>query len=132
MAAWRDFRESLEVVKDPFQSVLDFYKKAPLVSIHTDPWDPKTWPGPWELLFENQYCDFCTVLGMCYSLQLTERFKDSKFEIHISKDNSKSSINYLLFVDDIVINHDNEKVISEKDLPEEAYSQRIYPMQKLH
>lgn len=132
LASWRNFRDKLESSQTPFQDVLSFYKQARLASIHTDPWDQKTWPSPWELLFENRYCEFCTVLGMCYSLQLTERFKDSFFEIHISKDNSSSEIYYLLCIDDVVINYDDNSVILKNDLPDSMYSQRIYTMTKLH
>jgi hypothetical protein len=127
LAAWRDFRETLEVHEDPLQSVMDFYDRAPRVSIQTDPWDQDTWPTPWELVNENQYCDFARVLGMCYSLQLTERFKGSIFEIHIGIDTSNSSLMYLLFVDDRVIGM-GESYVHCSEIPETFLPQKIYPM----
>ena len=57
LVAWSHFRKSLESSNDPFKDTLDFYNKAPTVSIHTDPYDKTTWPTPWELLQENMYCD---------------------------------------------------------------------------
>ena len=74
LLAWSKFRQGLETSTDPIQDVIDNYNTAPTVSIHTDPWNQDSWPSPWQLILENQYCEFSRVLGMCYSLQLTERF----------------------------------------------------------
>jgi len=132
MSAWRKFRDSLESSDDPLKDVISFYKSAPYVSMHTDPWDQKTWPGPWQLLHENRYCEFAIVLGMCYSLQLTNRFNHSNFEIHISTNNEKSESYYLLYIDDLVIGHNTDSVIEKRNLPDALYSQRIYQMPVLH
>jgi hypothetical protein len=129
--SWSSLRQKLEVAADPFQEVIDFYKQAPYVSVHTDPWSQDMWPDPWELVYENQYDEFCTVLGMCYSLQLTDRFKGSEFEIHICTLESLSYV-YLLFVDDYVLGYDNNKVVLKKDLPMDLQSQTVYAMPKLN
>jgi hypothetical protein len=127
LASWQEFRESLETVDNPLQSVLDYYDQAPRVSINTDPWDNGTWPDPWELINENQYCTFCTVLGICYSLQLTERFKGSNFEIHIGIDRKKSRTVFLLMIDDIVIGW-NEGLVNKLELPKTLQIEKIYSM----
>jgi len=132
LSLWRDFRMQLESSPDPLQNVIDFYARAPLVSISTDPWDQKTWPNPWELLKMNEYCDFCIVLGMCYSLQLTERFLESKFEIHISTDHEKSKMYYLLFVDNNVLGFNHDVYVDRTTLPQSLVSQREYIMPALH
>jgi hypothetical protein len=129
--SWSSLRQKLEVAADPFQEVIDFYKQAPYVSVHTDPWSQDMWPDPWELVYENQYDEFCTVLGMCYSLQLTDRFKGSEFEIHICTLESLSYV-YLLFVDDYVLGYDHNKVVLKKDLPMDLQSQTVYAMPKLN
>lgn len=131
LKSWGCLRQSLETSEDPFLEVLEFYKQAPYVSIHTDPWSREMWPTPWELIYENQYDDFGRVLGMCYSLQLTERFKGSTFEIHISTLESLSYL-YLLFVDNHVLGFDDNKSILKKDLPMELQSQTVYSMPVLH
>ena len=114
LASWNQFREKLDKSKDPIQDALDYYDQAPRVSINTDPWDNTTWPDPWELVHENQYCAFCSVLGVCYSLQLTERFNESKFEIHIGIDRERSRTVYLLLIDNIVISwNDGEAKLTE-------------------
>jgi hypothetical protein len=130
LAAWAEFRTSLETSDDPLNDVIEFYRRAPLVSIHTDPWTPSMWPDPWQLLDENQYCDFCTVLGQCFSLQLTDRFKASTFEIHIITDNNLG-YRYLLLVDDMVLGYDKNVAIHCKDLPSSLQSHHVYAMPSL-
>ena len=131
LQVWSDFRESLETSDDALQDALDFFSRAPKVSLFTDPWDQSRWPSPWEMIYENQYCEFVRVLGMCYSLQLTERFKGSCFEIHIGIDNENSETYYLLFVDNKVIGYD-EDIVDKRNLPNTFVSQRIYQMPSLH
>jgi len=131
LAAWRDFRDELEEAEDPFRKVIDFYKAAPYVSMHTDAWTQEMWPNPWELLNENQYDEFCTVLGMCYSLQLTDRFKGSKFEIHICTNRENSELHYLLYVDDTVLNWNNNYV-HKSEMPQQIVPQKIYCMDHVH
>jgi hypothetical protein len=132
LAAWHMFRLGLETSKSPLEDVVALYSTAPVESIHTDPWDQTSWPQPWQLLDENQYCDFRIVLGCCYSLQLTDRFKGSSFEIHIAMDYSKSETYYLLFVDDNVIGYEQGTVTTRSKLPETLVSQRVYVMPSHH
>jgi len=130
VSLWRQFREDLELSKTPLQDVVNFYETAPTVSIHTDPWDDTTWPDPWELVYENQYCGFCKLLGICYSLQLTERFNQKKFEIHIGIDHTNTETYYLLFIDDQVIGY-NDEIISNENLPSTIVSHKTYTMPAL-
>ena len=131
LQAWSIFRQSLEGSKDPLQDVVDNYAQAPTVSIHTDPFNKNTWPSPWELIQENQYCDFCIVLGQCYSLQLTERFKGVNFEIHISVDREKAKDFYLLYTQERVIGYDKYKHICKSKLPKTIETQIKYPMPQI-
>jgi len=128
---WRNLRDKIETADDPFRLVTDFYKTAPLVSISCDPWGTETWAGPWELLEENQYCRFGIVLGICYSLQLTDRFKDLPFEIHISTDEKNSNTYYLLFVDEWVLGYDSEEAVHRDNLSDTLHSQAVHVMPKL-
>jgi hypothetical protein len=132
LQSWHDFREQIESEQDPIQFVIDNYEQPPTVSMHTDPWTPEQWPSPWELIQENQYCEFCKLLGICYSLQLTDKFSQANFEIHIGIDKEESKTYYLLFVDDIVIGYLDETYVHRSKLSENYYSQQVYPMPKLN
>lgn len=125
---WQLFREELESTDDPLQLVIDQYSKVSQISRYTDPWTPEMWPTAWELISENTYCDFCVVLGMYYSLQLTDRFKGSKFEIHIGIDRVQSSSYYLLIIDNRVIGYDNERHVALDELPSTYMSERVYQL----
>lgn len=126
--AWSCLRQELETSQDPFQQVINFYSKAPRVSIATDPWDKSRWPDPWEMVFENQYDEFLTVLGQCYSLQLTDRFKGSAFEIHIGIDVEESKTYYLCVINKSTVLGWNESYVTLDQLPESLVSQKIYTM----
>ena len=131
LLSWSNFRKSLETSEDPIQDTINFYNNAPTISIHTDPWTPEMWPTPWELLQENQYCPFTSVLGMCYSLQLTERFSEVPFEIHIIVDRENSATFYLLYVGDIVIERHYEAKIYAGELTKDCEIKKVYCMEKL-
>jgi hypothetical protein len=65
LRAWNEFRQSLEASTDPLEDTVKFYERAPVVSIQVDPWDSDTWLNPWELLYENKYCEFSKILAIC-------------------------------------------------------------------
>lgn len=131
LRAWNSFRKSLETSQDPINDTIEFYRNAPMVIIQVDPWDSDLWLNPWELLYENKYCEFSKLLAICYTLQLTDRFMDDDFEIHIITDNEKSTTHYLLFFQDKVIGYDWSRVIDKNELPKNLQSQKVYSMPKL-
>lgn len=131
LASWRNFRLSLETATDPLQEVIDAYKTVPLVRFQCDPYDRTTWPSPWEVIDENIYCEFVKLLGMCYTLQLTERFSNETFEIHIKYNKADSSIYYLLQVNDTIIGYDDNSYVNIKDLPKTLVSQETFTMPPL-
>jgi hypothetical protein len=128
LAAWVDFRNQLETSNTPLDDILDFYNRAPLVKIQVDPYDQSSWLDPWMLLYENKYCDFSILLGIFYTLALTTRFSDSKFEIHICTNKNKSEIKYLLFVDNNVIGYAPNRVLLKNDLPATLLIEKTYEL----
>ena len=125
---WSDFRKSLEVSETPIKDAIEFYSRAPLVSIQVDPYDKSTWLDPWDLVYENKYCEFAIILGIAYSLQLTERFSQAKFEIHICTDNEKSEVKYLLNVNDDIIGYTIDGAISKAELPKNLIVETKYTL----
>jgi hypothetical protein len=125
---WRELRDSLEVSKNPIQDTIDFYNCAPHCSIATDPYTPSSWPDPWELLEENNYCAFVKILAICYTLQLTDVLSQASYEIHITRDNKSSSTYYLLFVDDQVIGFNGDTHVHRKELPTTLFSELVHKL----
>ena len=103
ISVWQDLRNDLETSKDPFNLLFDFWNAVPTNAISTDPYDSKTWPDPWEMIQQNDYCEFKKILAIFYTLQLTDRFSEADFEIHITLDRDKSRYVYLLSVDNLTI-----------------------------
>jgi hypothetical protein len=131
LAAWYQLRQQLETSDTPLEDTSRFFLRLPRVKIYTDPYDSATWPTPWELISENEYCEFNLILGMCYTLQLTERFKDCQPTINVSFDTVNKTVYYLLTLNDKVYGYD-EDWIDAKDLPKSLKTQKIYVMKQLH
>jgi hypothetical protein len=130
--AWYKFRQQLEDSSDPFLDVAKFFLRLPRVKFYTDPYDQSRWPTAWELISENEYCEFNLILGMCYTLQLTERFKNSQATINVAIDTINKTVYYLLKIEDKVYGYADEEWISAKDLPKSLKTQKIYHMKQLH
>ena len=131
LVIWREFRNSLENSTDPIQDTIDFYNRAPIVRLAADPFTPSTWPDPWELLQENNYCDFVKILAICYTLQLTDCLSQSTYVIHTAYDPVKSNTYYMLYVDEKVIGYIGDTYVLQKDLPNTIQSQFEYTMPPL-
>ena len=89
LKSWYDLRKSLEDsdIKTSCLAIDNWCQKAPLVNHYLHQTDIDNWPGPWELLVENNYCQLARGLGMVYTLQLVG-VKDIDFCIAID-DNSE-------------------------------------------
>lgn len=131
LTAWYNLRQHLETASDPLLDVANFFSKLPKTKFYTDPYDPDTWPTPWELITENEYCNFNLILGICYTLQLTERFKDYQPKINLAIDTINKTVYYLLFVKDKVYGY-SEGWIDKKDLPKSLKIQKKYAMPAIH
>lgn len=117
IASWHDFRDQLENIDDPIQAVIDLWNKAPISSMTCDPYDQSTWPDPWQLIESNKFCEFSKILAIYYTLSLTDRFSNHKFEIWVAHDIDNQVMFYLLIVNGIVIGYDRLKSINIDDLP---------------
>lgn len=129
---WSGFRTSLETSATPVEDTIALFNAAPAELYAADPYDPSTWPDPWELIHENSFCPFVRILAICYTLQLTARFSNSNFEIHIIKDRSLSTTEYLLYVDDLILGTSQGKCVIKDKLSETAHSEYTHVMPLLH
>jgi|TARA_R110000796_G_scaffold47966_2_gene114939 hypothetical protein len=125
---WVEFRKKLEASSDPIQDTVTKYNNAPMVNIQVDPYDKDSWLNPWQLLNENQYCNFARLLGIFYTLNLTTKFSKAPAEIHISKDPKNSEVLYLLYFDNKVIGYDFEKAVDIEDLPKNLSTEITYTL----
>lgn len=129
---WYNFRQQLESSTSPLEDCAAYFSRVPRVKIYTDPYDQSTWPTAWQLIDENEYCQFNIILAICYTLQLTKNFENVCPTIKIAIDNVNKTVYYLLFIDDKVYGLDNRGWISVKYLPKSLKYLKIYTMPPLH
>lgn len=127
---WVSFRNTLETCDDPLQKTIDYWNKAPISSRTCDPFDKSTWLDPWNLIEDNHYCEFSKILAIYYTLVLTDRFKDSYFEIQVINDRNAHELRYILYIDDYVIGFFYNRSIHQDELPNDLDVQISYPMLK--
>lgn len=113
IAAWKQFRDGLEVSNHPLEEVAELWSHAPFVSAYLDPKNPTEWPDPWRLILDLRLDDLAIVLGMLYTIKLTRRFIHTECEIHTSTAPEKKDPLYLLIVDKKhVLNLEYKNVVS--------------------
>ena len=73
LQSWFDLRQEIKElnIKNQCVKIDSWWQKCPLVNhyLHTD--FMHEWPGPWELISENNYCPYARALGMVYTLLLS-------------------------------------------------------------
>jgi hypothetical protein len=128
LAGWVALRQEIEDHPDPFNHVIAFWNKAPISPRSCDPFDKESWPKAWDLIEENKFCDFSKILAMYYTFLLTDRYKDSYYEIRIVNDRKEHRMMYLLIIDGNVIGYDYKNVVNIVDLPKGLTTQSSHVM----
>jgi len=112
---WQNLRLQLENSDQPLEDAIDFFDNIPTENLAVDPYNETTWPNPWLLIEENVYCRFLKILGICYTLQLTDRFSSRDFEIHIGIDSENNDLVYKIQIDNESISSYNDMYILNKE-----------------
>ena len=112
LKSWYDLRKSLENsdIKTRCTQIDDWWQKAPIVNHYLHPQEVTDWPGPWELLVENNYCQIARGLGMVYTLLLLG-IKDVDFSLAID-DNSEECALVMVNNAKYILNYYPNTVIS--------------------
>ena len=72
---WNDLRRQLGSLplEQQLPIVNDWWFRAPIINQHLR-WDShRTWPGPWDLLAEDRWCDVARALGIVYTIMIIEQ-----------------------------------------------------------
>jgi hypothetical protein len=72
LRSWYELRQSLQNadIKTKCLEIDKWWQSAPIVNHYLHPHEIDTWPGPWDLLNDNEYCYIARGLGMVYTLLL--------------------------------------------------------------
>ena len=126
LQAWYDLRQSLKEadVQTRCVEVDKWWQSAPLVSHYLHPHEVSVWPGPWDLLNDNEYCYFARGLGMVYTLLLlgitcidfcVATDDNSEEVVIVLVDNAKYVLNY--WPDSVLnITQQQFKIVQKLDL----------------
>ena len=125
LRSWYDLRQKLQNA-DTATKCLEidkWWQSAPLVNHYLHPHEVSVWPGPWELLNDNEYCYLARGLGIFYTLVLTGiedvdfllgRDDNNEDVALVLVDSAKYILNY--WPDTVLSNTLNEfKIISKVD-----------------
>ena len=69
---WRSFRKQVSALgtEQQLESVIAWWKMAPIGTRVIDIYNSNDWPDPWELIHKGEFDENAIALGMAYSIQL--------------------------------------------------------------
>ena len=70
LSKWREFRKGLDTddTLEVCDTVVNWWKMAPISKMTIDPVDSRTWLTPWEMLHSGDFCENSLALGMSYTI----------------------------------------------------------------
>ena len=82
---WKRFRvnQSTKSLAIAIQETCDLWATTPFTPFFLDPAQPSSWPDPWTLISDNYYCDLARVLGIVYTLMLSDHATNLVPEIRV-------------------------------------------------
>jgi len=120
---WKQFRKRLGTL--PLESALaecvDFWQKAPFTPYYLEHADQTNWPDPWQLVYENYYCDLAKALGIVYTLHLSEHGTNLEMSIRVYQDPLSRGQYNLAWIDQgkYVLNFISDEIVNRTQLPKE-------------
>lgn len=75
LAAWYALRHEAQHqdLAPALNMINDWWWRAPIVNQTMPPREVESWPGPWDLVAQNSYCELARALGMLYTVMMLER-----------------------------------------------------------
>jgi len=75
LPAWHALRHDAQHqdLDTALANINDWWWRAPMVNHTLIRQDPDSWPGPWDLLAQNSFCDLARALGMLYTVMMLQR-----------------------------------------------------------
>ncbi len=110
---WREFRDRVSKLstENAVTEIEHLWSYAPYVNhyLHYD--SVNEFPDPWELLYDNYYCNLAKALGIVYTLYLSGR---TDVEIKIYIDPTSAEQYNLVYVDEgkYVLNYLHDEVVN--------------------
>ena len=117
LRSWHDFRKEINDLDliSAIQKTNHLWCYAPFVNHYLTTDQIAEWPGPWELLYENYYCDLAKALGMLYTLYLSDHKDALDMEIRIYINPDTKQIYNLVWINrgKYVLNLEYDEVVNK-------------------
>ncbi len=90
LSRWRAFRKGLNTdnTLEVCETVVNWWKMAPISKMTIDPVDSNTWPTPWEMLHSGDFCENSIALGISYTIHYANESIPNELMFITSKENS--------------------------------------------
>lgn len=117
LRSWHDFRKEINDLDElsAIQKTNHLWCYAPFVNHYLTTDQIDQWPGPWELLYENYYCDLAKALGMLYTLYLSDHKDALDMEIRIYTNPDTKQTHNLVWINQgkYVLNLEYDEVVNK-------------------
>ena len=115
---WHDFRKKIseQQIEPALKETTHLWSYAPYVAHYLTTDHIEEWPGPWELIYENYYCDLAKALGIVYTLYLSDHKPEIEIRIYTNP-STKDEYN-LVFINKgkYVLNLVHDEVVNKKQI----------------
>jgi hypothetical protein len=115
LRCWQEFRKSISQTnfEQALKDTVHLWSYAPYVAHYLTTDQIDQWPGPWELVYENYYCDLAKALGIVYTIYLSSHRCEIEIRIYIDP-STKDQYN-LVYIDKgkYVLNYVHDEVVNK-------------------
>ena len=118
---WKAFRSSIGSMplSQAVQECNDFWQRAPFTPYYLDYREISKWPNPWQLIYENHYCDLAKALAIVYTLHLSDH-KNCDLEVRVFRQHGTLHQFNGVWINNgkYVLNLESSQVVNKKSIPE--------------
>lgn len=115
---WQEFRHKIskQSLEQAVSETSHLWSFAPYQKYYLTTDQIPNWPGPWELVYDNYYCNLAISLGMLYTLYLSDHRPSMQLKIYEDV-NCREQYN-LLFVEQgkYVLNMEHDTVLNKTQI----------------
>lgn len=133
LRSWHNFRKKIseQNFEQALQETQHLWSYAPYQAHYLTTDQIANWPGPWELIYENYYCDLAKALGIVYTLHLSNH--KPEMDIRVYNDPSTKEQYNLVFVEQgkYVLNYVHDEVVNKTQIDEALKLKRTITSEEL-
>jgi hypothetical protein len=133
LRSWQSFRNTIsdKSLDQALAETAHLWSYAPFVKnyLHFDFVDE--WPNPWELIYDNYYCDLAKALAIVYTLYLSQHKVEIEIKVFVDPEN-KEQYN-LVYVDKgkYVLNYIHDEVVNSTQVKKDLVLKKVISTQEL-